>query len=179
MVLNQILELCEEHMQEGDYLQSASLLRMIHERTHENNTITFETPIIIKKVEEGNEFEIVKVKGFKWNSDERSYNIKVIIEEIERNFELDLYTSFDNYIMLKLETNFICNIKIENSILPNNFYYAKDIIKRLQLISKLEDRELDFDSEFICNDINITYKNIIIDIVKYTCRMARSGRAFE
>ena len=180
-LISRMLELCEEHMNEGDYLESARVLKEVHLQNREH-MVVLRTPFRVLSVDEDDDFasplEIIKVVAFEWN-DENSSNMKIIVENGDLAYKLDLYESFENYVLLMLESNSVRFMKIEGSILPNKIYYGLDIINRLKYVNEFSDNKMDLEPDYVIGYINESFKDIIVSNVKYTCKVLRTGRPFH
>jgi hypothetical protein len=119
MSLSSILELCEEHMSEGDYLIAANILKNVHNTKPVDNdlrrTYTLDSPIKIIKLdrdmdEEGViEFvikEVIQTRAYR----SCAWNIEKIKCNIYGNDMILSWSKFckllDNYLKMNLYINF-------------------------------------------------------------------------
>ena len=191
-IIRKMLELCEEHMNEGDYLESANLLKEVHKnQPNPSNYFHLEENIVIYSLGNDKYEEIARVVAFDY--DEPTGRINIVVSErsqlsiFERSdthghepklYKLDLYTVFDNYIRLKLEIDNTYNIKIEGSIFPTKLIMGEKIIDSLKFIEKClgqEDEDGYSEAEYIMPQIYRVFTENIIQIIKHTCKSIKRG----
>lgn len=181
-LINRMLELTEEHMNEGDYIDSAKLLKTLHEKEGtEKTTYQFEHPIQILKDGEGDDddeemlFEII---GF--ISKEREHRTMIVKDNsnTELVFHYKCCSQFENFIKLQLQVNFAFDIVIKHSILGLKHYmFGKDNIQyQRNLYNALDETDED--------DCHMEYKlverqvNTIEKIVRLTCDMIKNDKPY-
>jgi len=187
-IISKMLEICEEHMNEGDYLESANILKEIHKNLpNPSNNFQLEDNIVIYSFRfdgDGNyeDEEIARVVAFDY--DEPTGRMHIVLSENSNDgqdsklYKLELYTVFDNYIRLKLEIDNTYNIKIEGSIFPTKLIMGEKIIDSLKYIEEClgrEDEDKYCDAEYIMPQIYRVFTENIKDIIKHTCRSIKRG----
>ena len=126
MSLNEILELCEKHMSEGDYLKASNTLKNIHHNKPEiltNGDIQYLVNIKITDVDTDKVFYIRKVS----QRQQRQIQKVEIMTEHDSEYHWINYDKFIGFITIWFKTNFVNNIKIISanyncSMIYANFY---------------------------------------------------------
>ena len=143
-LINNMLELCEQHMNEGDYVESAKLLKTLYEN-QDYTEHTFENPIIFSNDDKYELFRVLSFKKFK-----ETHNKYTIKNRTGNIFELCCCRQFTKYVECVLNINSVCDLHIENSIMGDRYWIdGEDYIKLHRKIHNIVDDEDDKDFEFM------------------------------
>lgn len=188
-LISRMLELCEQHMNEGDYLESAKLLKEVH-KNHKNplNHIHLQRPIAIYSIDDERAMsnadykELFRVIAFDWDGESSNMEITLIEdaddpdEEESKTYKLDLYAGFMNYLELKLEMNSVFGVEIRNSIFPTKIITGEPIINSIKFMERvISGRDIDSEPEYIMGQLHRVFSENIIAIIKHTCKFAKRG----
>lgn len=144
-VLNNMLELCEKEMSEGDYIIAASLLKIVNEKKEpkpEFRTITFDSPINIKVGKLNLDINSIVQKLL--NS---SYSPYYLTTSVNVQFTDEFFSikkgSFENWMNFVIQKEMATEVKLSDNLSPNsNITYEKFkkfILKRDELDDEGED----------------------------------------
>lgn len=144
-VLNNMLELCEKQMSEGDYLIAASLLKIVNEKKETKTqfrTITFDSPINIRA--EKLNLNIHSIVQKLVTNPYNSYHVTV---SINVQFTNDIFTikkvSFESWLSFVIQKEMAIDVKLSDNLSPasNITYekYKKFLIERDQLDDECEE----------------------------------------
>lgn len=165
-VLNNILELCENQMTEGDYLIAASLLKIVNEKKEvktEFRTITFDSPINIKvgKLNLVIESIVQKLMNSTYSSYYRTESINVQFTDEIISIKK---TSFEIWMTFLIQKEMAIDVKLSDNLSPNsNITYEKYknfMMKRDEL-----------DDEGDCEWLYTGYSKYIPEVVMQTIEL--------
>jgi hypothetical protein len=149
MSLNEILELCEKHMSEGDYLKASNTLKNIHHNKPEiltNGDIQYLVDIKITDVE--NIENIIYIRKIITDRNREIKKIEFMTENDELDYHWINYEEFIDFLSIWNKVYFIDDIKI-NSVINCNIYYNH--------FYKMFKNRFDDENDY---DINIDYFGI-------------------
>lgn len=138
-VLNNMLELCEKQMTEGDYLIAASLLKIVNEKkevTPQFRTLTFDSPISIKVGKLNLVIDSI-VQKFMSNSWSQFYQTQSVnVQFTDENFSIKK-GSFESWMNFLIKKEMAMEVKLCDNLSPtsniNYEKYKKFILKRDEL----------------------------------------------
>jgi hypothetical protein len=184
-LLSNILELCETHLDEGEYLRASNLLKSVHEKKPDPETkiVNFTRPIKIVKVDglgnDENE-DIIKIKGviLKKRPYFSNYSVKKIFvcfsgdddEENEFNKEVS-FEKCTRILRHYMKTNLFIDVCVSDNhdtFLDCKYYSLRDyknFYVRSQISMSVNDDDPD-DCDFCSDWLYDKYLGYIIDSIK-------------
>jgi len=171
MSLSSILELCEEHMSEGEYLQASNILKIIHNNmpcTSNEKIILFDN-LKLKKIDDSGDvestFDIFTIKGvIKRRKSEHGYFMN---EEVIYNFYgNDVNIKWENIsktLITYIKTNLWINFSLDGWLGNNTTYFSIKQYNKFQKtrhVMIFDDEDEDEDDE-IYYDAGSIYQNYI------------------
>lgn len=167
-LINTMLELCEKHMNEGDYIESAKLLKTLYQNQL-GEVINFENPIIFKHITEDDNMTLFQVIGFtKSDREHRKILIKPVSNEV---ITLKCCDELETFIKLQLEMSAVYDFSIENSFIGKKYIVSgNDHIEFIKnLLEKVDENDSHNDYDSIESQLYNRYTELIDKIIRYNC----------
>jgi hypothetical protein len=143
-VLNNMLELCEKQMSEGDYLIAASLLKTVNElkAKTEFRTLAFDSPINIKAGKLNLIIDSIVQKLVTNPYTSYYQTVSINVQFTDEMFSIKK-VSFEIWLTFIIQKEMAIDVKLSDNLSPNSNItyekYKKFIIKRDQLDDENEE----------------------------------------
>lgn len=177
MSLSSILELCEEHMSEGEYLQASNILKIIHNNmpcTSNEKIILFDN-LKLKKIDDSGDvestFDIFTIKGvIKRRKSEHGYFMN---EEVICNFYgSDVNIKWENIsktLITYIKTNLWINFSLDGWLGNNTTYFSIKEYNKFQKtrhVMIFDDEDEDDEIYYDSGSIYQNYINHAVERIK-------------
>jgi len=142
-VLNNMLELCEKQMSEGDYLIAASLLKIVNEKKEvksEFRTISFDSPINIKVGKLNLVIDSIVQKLIRNTYSSHYQTESVNVQFTDENVSIKK-TLFESWMTFLIQKEMALEVRLCDNLSPNSNINYEKFKKFLLKRNELDDDE--------------------------------------
>ena len=143
LVLNNMLELCEKQMSEGDYLIAASLLKIVNEKKEvklEFRTISFDSPINIKVGKLNLVIDSIVQRLIRTTYSSYYQTDSVNVQFTDENVSIKK-TVFESWMTFLIQKEMALEVRLCDNLSPNSNINYEKFKKFLLKRNELDDDE--------------------------------------